>query len=159
MVLRPIRPEDESLVIAFHRELSDHSVRHRYFEFMSLSARVAHERLIRICFNDYNREWAIIAEIEKNQQKQIIGIGRLMRIPGINRAQFKLIIRDDHHHLGLGTQLLRHLLFIAKEENIEIVDGFILNENDGMLHICKKLGFVIRKSGDSPIVHAEKILS
>lgn len=154
-ILRPIRPEDESMVINFHRQLSEQTIRSRYFEFMSLDARVAHERLIRICFNDYNREWAIVAEIAKNDQKEIIGIGRLMRLPGINRAQFKLIIRDDYHRVGLGSKLLAHLLYIAKKENIDAVDGYILSENEGMLHICKKQGFVLHATPDNPVIHAE----
>lgn len=155
VTLRPILPEDESLMIQFHRELSEHSVRQRYFEFMSLDRRVAHERLIRACFNDYDREWAIVAEIEQNQQKQMVGIGRLMRIPGISRAQFKLVIIDAYHHLGLGTQLLEHLLRIAKQEKIEGVDGFILSENTGMIKICRKLGFSLHQEKDSSVIHAE----
>jgi acetyltransferase len=155
VLLRPIYAEDEPLVIEFHRELSELSVRNRFFEFMSFDARTAHERLIRICFNDYGREWAIVAEMESRNRKLIAGIGRLMRIPGINRAQFKLVIRDDYHHLGLGTLLMKHLLHIAQEEKIDGVDGYILSENEGMLSICSKLGFTLRQSGASPIVHVE----
>lgn len=155
VTLRPILPEDESLLVQFHRELSENSVRQRFFEFMSLNQRVAHERLVRSCFNDYDREWAIVAEIELNQQKQMIGIGRLMRIPGISRAQFKLVIIDAYHHLGLGTQLLEHLLRIAKQEKIEVIDGYILSENIGMLKICEKLGFSLRQASDPLITHAE----
>lgn len=158
IVLRPIRPEDESMVKEFHKELSENTVRNRYFEFVSLDDRVAHERLIRICFNDYSREWAIVAEIEKNRQKQIIGMGRLMRIPGINRSQFKILIRDDYHHQSLGTQLMELLLQIGKKEGIEAVDGDILSENSGMLEICKKLGFTIQKPNSYSIVHVEKNL-
>jgi acetyltransferase len=156
VTLRPILPEDEPLIIQFHRELSENSVRQRYFGFMSLDQRVAHERLVRICFNDYDREWAIVAIAEQNQQKRIIGIGRLIRIPGIARAQFKLIIIDDYHHLSLGTQLLQHLLFIAKQEDIEFVDGYILAENTGMLKICERLGFSLHSEKDPLIVHAKR---
>lgn len=155
VILRPILPEDEHLITEFHRELSEHSVRQRYFAFMSLDERVAHERLIRICFNDYDREWAIVAVIEPKEGKQIIGIGRLMRIPGIPRAQFKLMIADAYHHLGLGTQLLEHLLRIAKQEKIETVDGYILSENIGMLKICKNLGFTANQEKDLLIIHVE----
>lgn len=154
IILRPIRPEDEQMVKDFHRELSENAVRNRYFEFVSLDARVAHERLIRICFNDYNREWAIVAQ----NDKQIIGMGRLMKVPGINRAQFKILISDDFHHLGLGTQLMELLLNIAKKEKIEAVDGEILSENSGMLSICKKLGFVLEKPNSYSIVHVVKSL-
>ncbi len=154
LTLRPIYPEDEHLIIQFHRELSENSVRQRYFEFMTLDRRVAHERLIRICFNDYDREWAIVAEIDQYQQKKMIGIGRLIRIPGIPHAQFKLIIADAYHHLGLGTQLLKHLLLIAKQEKIAVVDGYILSENTGMLKICENLGFSLYQEKGTSIIHA-----
>lgn len=157
ITLRPILPEDEALIAQFHRELSENSVRQRYFEFISLNQRVAHERLTRICFNDYDREWAIVVEIEKDQKKQIIGIGRLTRVLGTTHAQYKLIIADAFHHLGLGTQLLKHLLSIAQQEKIEVVDGYILSENTGMLKICQNLGFSLYQAADSNIVHAQKV--
>lgn len=154
VILRPIRPDDEPLVVAFHRELSENSVRQRYFEFLSLDERVAHDRLIRICFNDYDREWAIVAEVEENQRK-IIGMGRLSRIPDTTYAQFKMIISDAYHFLGLGTQILQHLLEIAQTEKIEIVDGYILSENHGMIKICQQLGFsVTPDKKDSDLIHA-----
>jgi acetyltransferase len=150
MTLRLIRPEDEPLISNFHKELSENSVRQRYFEFMSLDDRVAHERLIRICFNDYDREWAIVAEI----RGRIIGIGRLYRIPNTGQAQFKMTIIDNYHHLGIGTKILQHLLTIAKKEKIEQVHASILIENEGMIKICKKNNFEILPSSDPLIVHA-----
>lgn len=156
VTLRPICPEDAPLMVQFHRELSENSVRQRFFEFMSLDQRVTHERLVRICFNDYDREWAIVGEIMQGQQKQIIGIGRLTRIPGIDHAQFKLMIMDAYHHLGLGTQLMQHLLNIAQQEKIKIIDGYILSENTGMLKICEKLGFTLYPQEQDPlIIHAQ----
>ena len=62
LVLRPIRPEDEPMLVAFHGTLSERSVSLRYFHAMKLSTRVAHERLTRICFIDYDREMALVAE-------------------------------------------------------------------------------------------------
>lgn len=157
VTLRPIRPQDEPLIVEFHHELSEHSIRQRYFEFMNLNDRVAHERLVRICFNDYDREWAIVAELEKDQKKRIIGIGRLMRIPGTSHAQFKLLIMDEYHRLGLGTQLLQQLLRITEQEKIEVVDGYILSENTGMLKIAEKLGFTLHPSKEPFIIHAERV--
>ena len=42
VTLRPIRPEDEPLMVKFHQALSDRSVYMRYFYSLSLSSRVAH---------------------------------------------------------------------------------------------------------------------
>ncbi|CUI16634.1 hypothetical protein PNK_1011 [Candidatus Protochlamydia naegleriophila] len=155
VILRPIRPEDEPLIVRFHHELSENSVRQRYLEFVSLDERVAHERLLRICFNDYDREWAIVAEVSKNGHKEIIGVGRLFRIPGTHFAQLTITIIDAYHHLGLGTQLLQHLIAITKQEKIEEIDAYILSENGGMLKICQRAGFELIPTQDPVIIHAK----
>jgi len=159
VILRPIRPEDEKLIVALHKELSEHSVRQRYFEFMGLDERVAHERLIRICFPDYEREWSIAAEVEVNNERKIIGVGRLFRVPGTDYARFAMIIIDDFHNLGLGTQLLRHLISIAKQEKIKKINACILNENIGMIKLCKSLGFEITPQKDPEILDAQLSIS
>lgn len=160
VTLRPIRPEDEAQVIAFHKELSENSVRQRYFEFLSLDERVTHERLIRICFTDYDREFAIVAEVKDpvNGEPRIIGAARLSRIPGTTNAQFKMIISDAYHRMGLGTGLLQHLITIARKENITSIDGKILSENEGMIKICTKLGFRCRKTNGGTFTHAQLTL-
>lgn len=143
VIIRPIRPEDELAMISFHKELSEKSVRHRYFDFISLSDRVAHERLIRICFNDYDREIVIIAE-NKNIEpslRPIMGVARLSRFVGTDRADLKLIISDAFHRLGLGSLLVKQLINIARQEGIGIIMASILSENLGMIKICQKLGF------------------
>lgn len=156
--LRPIRPEDELLIVDFHRYLSENSVRQRYFEFMSLDERVAHERLIRICFPDYDREWTTVAEIDVGGVRKIIGVGRIFRIPGTNMARFTMIIVDDYHNLGLGTILLKHLVNIAEKEKVEMIDARILSENIGMIKICQQLGFDITPDKETFITRAQKVL-
>lgn len=151
ITLRPIRPEDETLIIEFHEELSEKSVRQRYFAFVSLDERVAHGRLVRICFNDYDREWAIVA-VTKNPKK-IVGIGRLTRVPGTEFAQIKMTIADAYQHLGLGTKLLEQLLTIAKHEKIYAIDALILSENIWMIHLCEKFGFKKISKKEQDIVH------
>ena len=66
---RPIRPEDEPLMVKFHETLSERSVYFRYFHAMRLTQRVAHERLTRICFIDYEREMALVRARKPIRQK------------------------------------------------------------------------------------------
>ena len=148
VVLRPIRPEDEQMIVEFHRQLSEDSVRQRYFEFMSLDERVAHERLMRICFTDYDRDWTTVAEIDAPNGKAIIGAGRLYRIPGTSYAHFALIIVDRCHNQGLGTELLRQLIHVAQQEKISMIDARVLSENEGMIKICQRAGFKIARDSD-----------
>lgn len=152
VTIRPIRPEDEPQVIAFHKELSENSVRQRYFEFVSLSDRTAHERLIRIIFNDYDREMPLIAIHEG----EIIGIARLSQLPGLNEVQFTMLIRDDFHNQGLGTIFLKKLIEIAKKEKRAKIHATILTENTGMIKIAKSLGFKVTEQDN--LAHAELVI-
>jgi acetyltransferase len=61
ILIRPIRPEDEPMMVKFHGTLSENTVLFRYFGLLKLERRVAHDRLVRMCFNDYDRELAIVA--------------------------------------------------------------------------------------------------
>ena len=64
MTIRPIRPEDEPAMVEFHKTLSERSVYLRYFQPLKLHPAMAHERLTRTCFIDYDREMALVAERE-----------------------------------------------------------------------------------------------
>src|SRR5262249_23115617 len=156
-VLRPIRPEDEPLLVAFHATLSDRTVSLRYFHPMKLSARVAHERLTRICFIDYDREMALVAEATGPEEgdRQILGVGRLSKIRGTDDAEFAIVISDRFQRQGLGEAILSRLLQIARDEKISRIFGFILPENVAMKRICEKLGFRLEHRADDSAIHAE----
>lgn len=144
LLIRPIRPEDEPAMVVFHRELSESSVRQRYFEFISLDKRVAHQRLSRICFNDYDREIALIAELEHIKQGTlpiIMGFARISRKAHPEEAELKMIIADAFHNKGLGDLFLKRLILIAQKENIKRIYALILRENVGMIHLCQKNNF------------------
>lgn len=156
VTLRPIKPEDEPLIAAFHKDLSENSVRQRYFEFLTLHERVAHDRLIRICFNDYDREFAIVAEIKDSISKElrIIGASRLTRIAGTPNARFTLVISDLFQNLGLGWKILNQLIHIGKMEKIENISAAILSENHHMINMCRKLGFQILSHDNPQLTYA-----
>ncbi len=104
VLIRPILPEDEPLMVKFHEGLSERSVYFRYFQPLHLSRRVAHEWLTRICFNDYDREIALVVD-GKNQQtgvQQILGVGRLSRLHGANEAEFAIVISDLYQGQAKG---------------------------------------------------------
>jgi acetyltransferase len=150
VTIRPIRPEDEPLMVKFHETLSEESVYHRYFSALHLEQRIAHERLTRICFNDYDREIALVAEHKeaKTDEKKILGVGRLSKIHGLNEAEFSLLISDEWQNLGLGFELLKQLVAIGRAEKLDRIFGEILADNRAMQGICKKLGFKITVEND-----------
>jgi acetyltransferase len=160
ITIRPIRPEDEPLMVAFHQTLSEESVYLRYFAPLGLSQRVAHERLIRICFTDYDREIGLVAEQHDRADggHEIIAVGRLMKVHGSDAAEFALLVSDRFQRRGLGTELLRRLLDVGCEEKLGRIVAEILPENTRMLRICQRLGFQLKHTLDGP-VKAELALS
>jgi acetyltransferase len=143
VLIRPIRPGDEPLLVKFHQTLSEETVYYRYFNTLKLSQRIAHERLLRICSNDHDREIALVAEYKADSQTnpEILGVGRLSRLRGSNDAEFALVIGDAWHRLGLGAEMLKRLVDVGKKEKIQRIIGHILPENHAMQHVCRKAGF------------------
>ena len=142
VTLRPIRPEDEPLMIEFHKTLSEQSVRFRYFSLMKLDVRIAHERLTRICFNDYDREIALVVDYKNPQtgRHEILGVGRLSKLHELDEAEWAIIISDKWQGHGLGTKLLRLLIEIGRKEKLSRLIAHILPDNTVMEHISKKAG-------------------
>jgi len=156
VTLRPIRPEDEPLLVNFHGTLSERSVSLRYFHAMKFTARVAHERLTRICFIDYDREMALVADRKSPEtgEHEIRGVGRLSKIRDTDEAEFALVVSDRYQGLGLGTELVSRLLQVGRDENINRIFGDILPENIEMQRICEKLGFKMTHNVKESLIRA-----
>jgi acetyltransferase len=157
ITIRPIRPEDEPLMVKFHGTLSEETVHFRYFAFSKLELRVAHERLTRICFNDYDREIALVAvrSAPDTKEEEIIGVGRVIKLHGVNEAEFAIVISDRFQRQGLGTQLLRLLVNIGRKEGAESIFGQILPDNYGMQRVSKKIGFTVSFDRENEVMRAE----
>jgi acetyltransferase len=157
VMIRPIRPEDEPLLVQFHEGLSERSVYLRYFRMLKLSQRVTHERLTRICYIDYDREMALVIEHTdaRTGAREILAVARLTKIHGSTAAEFAVLITDRYHHQGLGTELLRRLVQVARDEEIALIVGDILPENRDMVELCTKVGFRCEYSEKDEVVKAE----
>jgi acetyltransferase len=159
LTIRPIRPEDEPLMIAFHHKLSDRSVYLRYFQPLKLTQRTAHERLTRICFIDYDREMALVAEMEREGgTKEIIAVGRLSKLHGFSEAEIAVLVRDEFQHKGLGTELVSRLMKVAQDEKLQAVSSTMLGINREMRAICNRLGFKLAVDMEDDVVNAKALL-
>jgi acetyltransferase len=158
LTIRPIRPEDEPLLIAFHQTLSEQSVRMRYMQGMKLDVRTAHERLLRICFPDYDREIALVAEHRSSNggQRTVVAVGRLSRDRVVRtEAEFSLLVADPWQGRGVGPQVLSRLITVAGHEGLGWIYADILQANMRMQCLCARLGFAIGKAVGG-VVRAER---
>jgi acetyltransferase len=155
VITRPIRPEDEPLLVKFHETLSDRSVYLRYLTNLEYSERVAHQRLARICFNDYDRELALVAECKDcNGEPEIMGVARLSKHHYRPEGNFTLLISDRFQGRGIGSELLTHLLEVARREKLERITATMTVDNHPMQQTCKKLGFRLFHAEQGAMVKA-----
>jgi len=156
VTIRPIRPEDEPLMVKLHETLSDRSVYLRYFCSLSLSRRIAHERLLKICFGDYDREMALVAERidPATGERRIIAVGRMSKLHGRNEAEVAVLVSDHYQKLGLGHELLRRVIEVARDEKLSQVSAEMLTDNVAMQIVMKRLGFRVRTGEDMTSVRA-----
>lgn len=156
LTLRPIRPEDEPLMVGFHESLSERTVYLRYFDPIRLSDRIAHNRLARICFADYAREIVLVAErTNKRGEPEIVAATRLNKVHDTSLGEFTILISDAYQGQGLGTEMTRRMVEIGKAEGLSHITGVILPEHHKMRHIFEKIGFTIEDVEDSDALTAE----
>jgi acetyltransferase len=141
--IRPIRPEDEPLMVAFHSTLSDSSVYLRYFQVQKLDSRIAHERLIRKCCVDYDREIALVVDriIPATGGHEFLAVGRLTRQLGSEEAELGILVADRCQGMGLGRELVGKLIQIARTEKVRSIVAHILSENVPMLALARRFHF------------------
>jgi acetyltransferase len=155
VTIRPIRPEDEPLMVQFHTTLSERSVYLRYFCSLSLSTRVEHERLVRICFGSYDRGFALVADRRNpvTGHHEVLGVGRFSATSR-GEAEAAVLVSDQWQGRGLGTELLAGVARVAREEKFRKLTAEILRDNLATQAIFKKAGFTLRAMEDPSSVSA-----
>ncbi len=155
LTIRPILPEDEPLMVKFHKGLSDRSVFLRYLQPMMLNERVVHERLARLCHCDYDREIALVVE-DRNagDDRALLGVSRLSKLHGTDEARLSILVADAYQGMGLGRQLVSRMVDVAKGEHLQRVSAALTPDNVVMRHIFEKLGFSLESSDDGKLTVA-----
>jgi acetyltransferase len=150
LLLRPIRPEDEPMMIAAFRRLSPEAVRLRFFAPIKELTHATAAGLTQI---DYDREMALVlADHDRPGAAELYAVARLSTDPDQEKAEFALTVRDDVTGRGFGPLLMRRLIDYARQRGIGEIFGHVLRENRAMLAICRSLGFEEHADPDDPTI-------
>ncbi|MCK5681740.1 bifunctional acetate--CoA ligase family protein/GNAT family N-acetyltransferase [bacterium] len=140
VLIRPIKPEDAA---AHYKMVAGFSSQTRYFRFFSLREEITPEQMARFTQIDYEREVAVIAEIELDGEKSSIGVNRLLYYPHTEEYEFAIVVTDAWQHSGAGYYLMEKLIYIAKDRGIKEIFGLVIRSNSSMMNFIKKFGFEI----------------
>jgi acetyltransferase len=150
LLMRPIRPEDEPMLIAAFHKLSPEAVRLRFFAPIK---ELTHETAAGLTQIDYDREMALVlADHDRPGAAELYAVARFSTDPDQERAEFALTVRDDITGRGFGPLLMRRLIDYARGRNIGEIFGHVLRENSSMLAICRLLGFEETADPDDPAI-------
>ena len=142
VLLRPIRPEDEPAEHEMLSSLSEKTLRTRFF---SVIKDISHEWLILFCNIDYDRHMAIVAEMEENGKKTMIGVARLIMNQDLTSGEVAVLVQERFQGKHLGSKFVEILIGIARERGLEDVRADVLTENASMLNVFRRLGFATRQ--------------
>jgi acetyltransferase len=140
--IRPIRPEDASLLVELFESLSPRSV---YLRFFSPLKQLPHSMLARFTQIDYDRHIALVAISESQPDDKMLGVARIILGRDLRQAEFSVVVGDPWQGKGIGVALLQRCLGIARERGVQKVTGPVLAENTQMLALGRKLGFKMKK--------------
>lgn len=155
LLFRPVKISDERLLKDFVYALSDQSI---YYRFFSVRTSMPHEFLQRFVVIDYTKEMAILAVREYEEREEIVGVGRYTVQEDTHMAGLSLVVRDDYQNLGIGTELLKYLIFLAQKQGLLGVSSEVLLENKPMMHLMKyflKEDYAIDKRLVSGVYHVD----
>lgn len=155
VVLRPIKPEDEPMWHALLASCSPESIRSRFF---SVFRETTHQMATRYCFIDYDREMAIVAEVEEHDERKLLAVGRLVADPDHDTAEYAVLVADPAQGRGLGRLLTAYCLEVARDWGLGRVTATTLPENSRMIKILETLDFEVRHDLEDRMVYAERAI-
>lgn len=155
VLLRPIKPEDETLWLELLAGCSRESI---YSRFRYAFHWESHDVAARYCYIDYDRELAIVAESREGDRRRLLGVGRLAADPMKVSAEYAVLVGDAWQDKGLGGILTDYCLEIARDWGVRKITAVTTADNPRMIAVFQKRDFTIVFCGDGSAVEVEKIL-
>ncbi|MDY6826730.1 MAG: GNAT family N-acetyltransferase [Bacillota bacterium] len=150
ILLRPVKISDEPLIKEFHYSLSDKSI---YRRFMSVRRYLPHEELQKhYVVIDYTREMVILAIIEQEGREKVVGMAQYSLMEDTMSAEVSVVVRDDYQKMGIGFEMLSHMITNAKSEGLHTVVADILPDNTAVFHLIEKLGLKYERKWESGVI-------
>jgi len=146
VTLRPIRPEDEPLEAALVKNTSRESL---YFRFFGFVPGMDHRMLARFTHIDYDREMAIVAQVEEEGgHAQLIGVVRIVGDGWRDTAEYAILVQDQWQGRGIGSILTAYILEIACVQGYRQITATFLKTNGNIRRLFERFRFEIKGGSD-----------
>jgi acetyltransferase len=146
VTLRPLRPDDVDRELAFIAGLSEQTLHLRLQHAARGVNRAEVERLLQL---DYQDQLAIGAFVTAPGGEQLMGVSRYARLADGESAECAVVVADDWHGRGIGTELMRSLWTAAWARGIRWLVGTTMAGNDRLGNWARRFGFEVRTEPNS----------
>ena len=155
LTMRPILPQDASLLQRLLDGLSPETRRNRFHGAIRLSP----NRLVQMSHVDYRNHLAMVVSTEFDGAEQLIADARYVVDPGGDGAEFALVVADGWQSQGVGAWAMQSLQRAATSAGLHWLHGDVLNGNLPMLSLMRRCGFALNPDvDDEQVVRAQRRL-
>jgi RimJ/RimL family protein N-acetyltransferase len=153
VIVRAIRPDDKERLLDAFRNLEKESV---YTRFFTAKSELSDREIKWATEVDFEKNMALVVTISEGKDETIIGGGRYISydVPGgLRNAELAFMVEEDFHGLGIAGRLLKHLIGIAREMGIAMLEAEVLTGNKAMLNVFARSGLPMKQSPEGKVVH------
>ena len=143
--VRPIAPQDDRLLAAFHARLSSESI---YLRFFSPHPRLSVGEIEHFTHVDHDARVALVVLLGD----ELIGVGRYDRLVRSDTAEVAFVVGDAQQGRGIATLLLERLAAIARERGLHRFAADVLPHNRAMLRVFHDAGFEVTSRFEDGVV-------
>jgi GNAT superfamily N-acetyltransferase len=125
----------------FYR-FSNETVYRRFFYPITTMPHVKMQEYVNI---DYGRVMSIVALAGESDRERIIAEARFVKDDQTAFGDVAFVVDGRYQGLGIGTQLYKLLIRLAKERGLKGFTAEVLQENENMMRIFEKGGLPVAK--------------
>jgi GNAT superfamily N-acetyltransferase len=134
--IRPIRPEDRTLIANAVRYTSDRTYQRR---FHGPPPRFSPRELSYLTEIDGYNHYALIAT-ERDRPDRLVAVARFVRYRDRpTEAEFAITVHDPYQDQGIGGQLLELIVERARERGITRLCALIQSDNEPMMRLWHRV--------------------
>lgn len=142
--LRLMRPDDAPLLVEFFRRMSPETRRRRFHTGLeNVSDELVMQKAVELATVDNTTvAGAVVALYEEADGEQIVGSVRLARDPAqldSPEAEAAIVVRDDFQGQGLGTELMRRMVLLAKQMKVQTIVAIFEPDNEDAIRIFREI--------------------
>ena len=152
ILLRAATPADVPAVEAFMGTVSRESLQMR---FMGGVAMVSRRFVEELCINDPKDRFCLLAIVGEAPAHRVVGLGNYVSLGGRGRAEVAFMVADDHQDRGIGTLILERVAGIAAGNGYVGFEAEVLADNQKMLGVFERSGFVAKQAFEGGCIHVE----